>query len=128
MIIQILEGVLIPLLIILTRYLIVFIDAKRQELKQKTNNELANKYIDMIYNTVTNCVIATNQTYVDTLKQQGSFNKEAQIQAFNETLSAIKKMLSQDAIEYIHSITDDADFYLTKLIEASVRDQKQAGT
>lgn len=128
MIIQILEGVLIPLLIILTRYLIVFIDAKRQELKQKTNNELANKYIDMIYSTVTNCVIATNQTYVDTLKQQGSFNKEAQIQAFNETLSAIKKMLSQDAIEYIHSITDDADFYLTKLIEASVRDQKQAGT
>ena len=125
MITQILEGVLIPLLIILTRYLIVFIDAKRKELKEKTNNELANKYIDMIYNTVTNCVIATNQTYVDSLKEQGSFDKEAQIVAFNETLAAIKKMLSADALEYIHSITDDADFYLTKLIEASVRDQKQ---
>ena len=68
MIKEILEGVLIPLLIILTRYLIVFIDAKRKELKEKTNNEIANKYIDMIYNTVTNCVIATNQTYVDSLK------------------------------------------------------------
>ena len=119
---EILEYVLIPLLIILTRYLIVVIDAKRKELKEKTNNELANKYIDMIYNTVTNCVIATNQTYVDSLKEQGKFDKEAQIIAFNETLEAIKRMLSADALEYIHSITDDADFYLTKLIEASVRD------
>lgn len=125
MIKEILEGVLIPLLIILTRYLIVFIDAKRKELKEKTNNEIANKYIDMIYNTVTNCVIATNQTYVDSLKAQGSFNKEAQMKAFNETLEAVKKMLSEDALEYIHSITEDTDFYLSQLIEASVRDQKQ---
>ena len=122
---EILEYVLIPLLIILTRYLIVFIDAKRKELKEKVNNELADKYIDMIYNTVSNCVIATNQTYVDSLKAQGNFDKEAQITAFNETLAAIKKILSDDAIEYIHSITEDTDFYLTKLIEATVREQKQ---
>lgn len=125
---EILEGVLIPLLIILTRYLIVFLNAKRNELKEKTNNDLANKYIDMIYTTVTNCVIATNQTYVDALKEQGSFDKTAQIIAFNETLAAVKQMLSKDALEYIHSITEDTDFYLSKLIEASVRDQKQAGT
>ena len=122
---EILEYVLIPLLIILTRYLIVFIDAKRKELKEKVNNDLADKYIDMIYTTVSNCVIATNQTYVDSLKAQGNFNKEAQIVAFNETLEAIKKILSDDAIEYIHSITEDTDFYLTKLIEATVREQKQ---
>lgn len=121
---EILEYVLIPLLVILTRYLIVFIDAKRKELKEKTNNELANKYIDMIYNTVTNCVIATNQTYVDSLKKQGNFDKEAQLEAFNKTLAAIKKMLSEDAVKYIHSITDDADFYLSQLIEAAVKDQK----
>lgn len=125
---EILEYVLIPLLIILTRYLIVFIDAKRKELKEKTNNELANKYIDMIYSTVTNCVIATNQTYVDALKEQGSFDKTAQVIAFNQTLEAVKRMLSADALNYIHSITEDTDFYLSKLIEASVRDQKQAGT
>ena len=128
MIKEILEGVLIPLLIILTRYLIVFLNAKRNELKEKTNNDLANKYIDMIYTTVTNCVIATNQTYVDALKKQDSFDKQAQIIAFNQTLEAVKRMLSADALNYIHSITEDTDFYLTKLIEASVRDQKQAGT
>lgn len=125
---EILEGVLIPLLIILTRYLIVFLNAKRNELKEKTNNDLANKYIDMIYTTVTNCVIATNQTYVDALKEQGSFDKTAQVIAFNQTLEAVKRMLSADALNYIHSITEDTDFYLSKLIEASVRDQKQAGT
>lgn len=122
---EILEYVLIPLLIILTRYLIVFIDAKRKELKERTNNDLANKYIDMIYNTVTNCVIATNQTYVDSLKEQGKFDKQAQLVAFNNTLASVKKMLSTDALDYIHSITNDIDFYLTELIEASVKDQKQ---
>ena len=93
-------------------------------LKEKTNNDLANKYIDMIYTTVTNCVIATNQTYVDALKEQGSFDKTAQVIAFNQTLEAVKRMLSADALNYIHSITEDTDFYLSKLIEASVRDQK----
>lgn len=121
---EILEGALISILIVLTRYLIVFLNAKRNELKEKTNNDLANKYIDMIYTTVTNCVIATNQTYVDTLKQQGAFDKTAQVIAFNQTLEAVKRMLSADSLNYIHSITEDIDFYLSKLIEASVRDQK----
>ena len=88
---EILEYVLIPLLIILTRYLIVFIDAKRKELKEKVNNDLADKYIDMIYTTVSNCVIATNQTYVDTLKAQGNFNKEAQIVAYKDIIQLYEK-------------------------------------
>ena len=67
---EILEYVLIPLLIILTRYLIVFIDAKRKELKEKINNDLADKYIDMIYTTVSNCCLfdKAKTTFLEVVK------------------------------------------------------------
>ena len=128
MVTQILEGVLIPLLCILTKYIIDYFSVKRNEAKIKADNELANKYIDMIYNTITHCVIATNQTYVDSLKSQGNFDKEAQQKAFEETLQSVKKMLGSEALQYLDSITDDTNFYLTKLIEAKVKENKKAGT
>ena len=121
---EILEGVLIPLLIILARYLIVFLDAKRKELKEKTNNDLANKYIDMIYNTVTNCVIATNQTYVEALKNQNVFTKEAQEQAFRMTYESVMAILTDDAKDYLASVVGDLQTYIVKLIEAEVNIQK----
>ena len=37
----------------------------------------------MLSQTITDCVLATNQTYVDTLKAQGSFDAEAQKIAFD---------------------------------------------
>ena len=41
-----------------------------------------NKYLKMLSETITKCVIATNQTYVETLKKQGKFDEEAQKIAF----------------------------------------------
>lgn len=128
MVTEITEIVLTLLLIIVTKFLIPFFNAKREEAKARIDNELANKYIDMIYNTVSNCVMATSQTYVDSLKKQNLFDKAAQEKALQNTLTAVKQMLSEDAIKYIHSISSDTDFYLINLIEAKVKEQKQAGT
>jgi hypothetical protein len=36
----------------------------------------------MATDTITNCVIATNQTYVNSLKEQGKFDEAAQKEAF----------------------------------------------
>jgi hypothetical protein len=36
----------------------------------------------MLTDTITKCVIATNQTYVETLKKEGKFDLEAQEVAF----------------------------------------------
>jgi hypothetical protein len=63
--------------------------AKGSELKTKTDNEVLAKYIGMLTNTVTDCVIATNQTYVEALKKQGAFDAEAQKVAFDLTYKAV---------------------------------------
>ena len=119
-VIQIIQVCVIPLLGILTKYLVDYLTAKRNEINSKTDNETAQKYTNMIYQTVVDCVIATNQTYVDSLKKSGSFDEAAQKEAFNRTMNAIMTILSDDAKEYITEATGDLNTYLTQLIEAEV--------
>lgn len=123
-VIQIIEVCIIPLLGILTKYLVDFLTAKRDELNSKTDNEIAKKYTDMVYQTVVDCVIATNQTYVDSLKKSGSFDEAAQKEAFNRTMSAVLAILGDDAKDYISQATGDLNTYLTQLIESEVNKHK----
>ena len=123
-VIQIIQVCVIPLLGILTKYLVDYLTAKRNEINSKTDNETAQKYTNMIYQTVVDCVIATNQTYVDSLKKSGSFDDAAQKEAFNRTMNAIMTILSDDAKEYITEATGDLNTYLTQLIEAEVNKRK----
>lgn len=123
-VIQIIQVCVIPLLGILTKFLVNYLSAKRDEINSKTDNEIAQKYTNMIYQTVVDCVIATNQTYVDSLKKSGSFDEAAQKEAFNRTMNAIMTILSDDAKEYITEATGDLNTYLTQLIEAEVNKRK----
>ena len=116
--------VLLPLIIAVASFLIQFLQAKRDELKTKVKNETAQKYIDMIADTVMTCVTATTQTYVDSLKAQGKFDAAAQKEAFNRSLQAILTSLSVDAIRYIEEISGDVELYLTQKIEAAVKASK----
>ena len=78
MLYKILEVCVIPLLGILTVYAVKFIKVKSDEIKTKADNELADKYIDLLSTTISDCVIATNQTYVEALKKENAFTAEAQ--------------------------------------------------
>lgn len=122
---QIFEVCLFPLLGILTTFLIIFISKKAQELKAKTNNELYNKYIDMLEQTIINCVIATNQTYVDTLKREGKFDGEAQKIAFQKTYDSVMAILSEDAKTYLNEAIGDLQAYIINQIEAQVNLNKE---
>lgn len=121
---NIFQVCLLPLLGILTRYLVAFIAMKSEEMKQKTNNETAQKYLQMATDTITACVIATNQTYVESLKAQGKFDKEAQEVAFNKTLEAVLALMNDEVKEYITEVFGDLNTYLTTQIEAAVNGTK----
>lgn len=112
--------VLIPLLVVLTKYAIAFLATKCDELREKSDNELHDKYITMLQNTVTDCVLTTTQTYVESLKKQNAFTVEAQKNAFNMTKQAVLGILSEDAKEYLTNAMGDFDQYLNSLIESQV--------
>ena len=124
MIREIIEVCLIPLLGVLVTYLVKYINTKSKELEASTDNELAKKYISLLSSTITNCVIATNQTYVETLKKQGKFDAEAQKEAFNMTLNAIMALLTDEAKQYRSEIYGDLNTYITNQIEATVNQNK----
>ena len=88
------ELCIFPLLIALTGYLIKFINKKSSELEETRTSEKEKKYIQMLNSTITDCVIATTQTYVESLKAQGKFDVEAQKIAFNMTYEAVIKLLT----------------------------------
>lgn len=124
MIREIIEVCLIPLLGVLVTYLVKYINTKSKELEASTDNELAKKYISLLSTTITNCVIATNQTYVETLKKQGKFDAEAQKEAFNMTLNAVMALLTDEAKQYLSEIYGDLNTYITNQIEATVNQNK----
>lgn len=124
MLYQIFELCVIPLLGVLTMYLVQFIKAKSQEISDKTDSELADKYIQMLTDTITTCVIATNQTYVESLKKQGKFDAEAQKEAFNLTYNAVMAVLTDEAKHYLVAIYGDLNAYITTRIEAEVNVSK----
>ena len=121
---KIFEVCVIPLLGVLTVYIVKFIQKKTQELNSKNENELMNKYLTMLSNTIIDCVIATNQTYVESLKKQGKFDLEAQKIAFEMTYNAVINVLSSDAKTYLSNIYGDLDKYITNMIEAEVNKNK----
>lgn len=121
---QIFQVCIIPLLGVLTGIAIRFINAKANEIIAKTNNEIAVKYIEKINNTIVECVLATNQTYVDSLKNQNAFNEQAQKEAFKKTYEAVIAILTKDALDYLDTAYGDATLYITQKIEATVKMEK----
>jgi hypothetical protein len=121
---QILEVCIIPLLGILTAYVVKYINAKSAELQNKVDSNTADKYIAMLSDTITACVIATNQTYVEALKKENAFTAEAQKEAFNLTFNAVMTVLTEDAKKYLTNIYGDLTTYITNKIEAEVKINK----
>ena len=117
---QILEVCIIPLLGLLTAYIVKYVNAKSAEMQAKVENDKVDKYIAMLDDTICACVIATSQTYVEALKKDNAFTKEAQDEAFNKTFNAVMKVLSEDAKAYLTEIYGDLTTYITNKIEAEV--------
>ena len=121
---QIFQVCIIPLLGVLTTYLVMFIKNKSAALQEQTDNELYKKYIALLDETITKCVIATNQTYVEALKNKNAFDPEAQKKAFEMTYQSVLAILSKDAQEYLQEAVGDLNAYIVKSIEAQVNANK----
>ena len=117
---NIFQVCIIPLLGVLTTFLVKWLQIKSSELQSKMDNDIANKYMDMLTNTITECVLATNQTYVEALKQQNKFDLEAQKIAFDKTSEAVMAILTEDAKEYLESAVGDLELFIRQKIEAEV--------
>ena len=118
------ELCLIPLIGVLTGYVIKYIRTKEAALVESVDSELGDKYVAMLFDTIASCVTATTQTYVESLKKQDAFDAEAQKTAFNQTLNTVKAVLTDEAREYLSALYGDLDAFIAMRIEAEVKAQK----
>ena len=115
-----LGNILIPLLITIITICICTITSK---IAKNAAESAPSKYSEIIYaleNIVNKAVITTNQTFVNELKKQGKFDKEAMEEAYNKTFNSIVASLSQSFFEYIDEEAIDIDTLLKNMIETSV--------
>lgn len=115
-----LGNILIPLLITIITICICMMTSKVAKDAART---APSKYSEIIYgleNIVSKAVITTNQTFVDELKKQGKFDKEAMQEAYERTFESIIASLSQSFFEYLDEETIDVNALLKNMIETSV--------
>ena len=115
-----LGNILIPLLITVITICVCTMTSK---IAKNAAESAPSKYSGIIYaleNIVNKAVITTNQTFVNELKKQGKFDKEAMEVAYNKTFNSIVASLSQSFFEYIDEETIDIDMLLKNMIETSV--------
>ncbi len=93
-------------------------------LKEKAESDKTKAYFEQIGDAVKTAVSCTSQTYVDSLKKGGEFNKEEQKEALAKSLEAARNSLSPAIQSFILSVYGDLDEYLRRRIEAEVRAQK----
>ena len=120
-----LGNILIPLLIAIITICICTITSK---IAKNAAESAPSKYSEIIYaleNIVNKAVITTNQTFVNELKKQGKFDKEAMQEAYNKTFNSIVASLSQSFFEYIDKENVDIDALLKNMIETSVNWNKE---
>ena len=121
---EIFKVCIIPLLGLLTGYLVAFIKKKMDAVTKNTESELTKKYLGLLEETVINCVLTTKQTYVDALKDKNAFDADAQKEAFERTYNAVIANLTEEGRKYLEQVTADLPQFITEMIEARVAQTK----
>lgn len=121
-----LQAVLIAVVPIIAGFVAKGVVALSQYLGVKTDNATVAKYAQEIAQAVATAVTYVSQTYVDELKKSGTFTEENQKIAIEKALEVARQQLTQEALEFITTAYGDITEYLTSLLEAEVRNQKEA--
>ena len=105
-----LVGVLISGLGIFITYLI----------NKYIKNDQIKTYLNSLHDIVKSCTQEVYQTYVDALKKNNAFDKEAQEYALNLCLEKVNQNLPKDLKNWLDTYQVDVNKYLISLIESNV--------
>lgn len=109
----IVTAVIIPVISFLGFKLSSFLSAKIKD-------EKAAAFLKRACEIVLNAVRSVFQTYVESLKNSGQFNKDAQAIAFNKAKAIILNQMTQELKTFIISNYGNLDEWIKNQIEASI--------
>lgn len=126
---EFLENLLIAIITasvpILTTYLCSFLKSLYDNNKANIKNERTRFVLGQITDMIVAAVETTTSTYVQQLKADNLFNKEAQKEAFKKTYNTVTKQLTKESMDIITENFGDMETYLTNQIERFVEELKK---
>ncbi len=118
---QILLNILAAVTTCIILPLISFLGIKlSQWLSTKIKDEKAKALFTKATEIVTNAVRTTFQTYVESLKNSGSFGKDEQLIALNNAKQIITSELTEELKAFISKNYGDLQAWISNQIEASI--------
>jgi len=81
----------------------------------------ARKTLDFLDYLIETCVLSTNQSFVEPLKQSGCFMQQDKEEAFQETLCKVNCMLNKQKLLYLNGYIGSIDEWISNKIEYHVR-------
>lgn len=119
------QVVIIPAIPIIVGYAIKVFNEWAESKAVEIENETVESYLMEITDIISQAVLSTTQTYVDSLKAQGKFDEEAHKVAFELTKNTVMVLLSQEAKEFLALMYGDLDLWIDTKIEQFVKIQKE---
>lgn len=89
-------------------------------LNKKMKDKQAAKILSDITILIMSVIQETYQIYVQSLKDQGKFDAEAQSKAKDAAVAKIKSMLTVEQRDFIASITGDVEAWISTKIESAI--------
>ena len=121
----IIQIIVIPLLIILSTFLINLIKTKINNLQKTTEDKTLSNYLILLDEAVDTAVAYINQTYVNQLKADNTFDEKAQQEALSKAYQRVVKTLTYEATDYLQTHIGEFSNYIFAKIEASIYNNKK---
>lgn len=86
--------------------------------------DMFGKCLAFLEQLIQEAVLSTNQTFVDDLKTEGAFDKDAQTDALNITKSKIEDCLTSTMKKILSYGIDNLDTFISQKIEATIKSSK----
>ena len=116
--------VLVPLVIAISSLLIALIRQQIAKIEEKLKDDKVKKLLEIAENVVSQSVATVSQTYVDALKKDGIFDKDAQQQAFKMSKDKIYKLLTTDTLQAVQNNYGNVDEWIVTKIEETINKSK----
>lgn len=122
---KVLIAVITAVVPVLAGFLSTWLKSLYDKNKTKIKNEKAQVTLGLVNDMIRAAVETTTSTYVKELKKAGTFDIEAQKEAFNKTWTAVQAQLTTDARTIIQEVYGNVDTFLTNKIEQTVEESKR---
>lgn len=121
---DIIYSIIVIVVPILSKHIISYIEAKREEKLEIIKNNEAESLISEALTIIESVVDKVSQTYVDKLKKEGVFSIDKQKEALSLAVNEVKLFMREDVEDLIIDTYNNLDEWIIVQIESYIKKSK----